>query len=214
MEQYQVLPGPEAFLPPAAASRGIVLPDPGQAHIEGRIVDEDEAVEYAARKILGAKVPTIFPGPLVLWKWNEKAAKKAKALRRLADAAPMRLIPMADYRPKYPKIDPEIEINPNHPNLTIWHNRIDVCIFVGVHCHQANLALKIIRGGTDCYTIAYCAQAGHEDACLSLRDIGVDTINNLTDTIERLKKEGVKSQAEPFTQFRTSIKGRIENGSL
>lgn len=213
MEQYQVLPGPEAFLPPAAASRGIVLPDPGQAHIEGRIVDEDEAVEYAARKILGAKVPTIFPGPLVLWKWNEKAAKKAKALRRLADTAPMRLIPMADYRPKYPKIDPEIEINPNHPNLTIWHNRIDVCIFVGVHCHQANLALKIIRGGTDCYTIAYCAQAGHEDACLSLRDIGVDTINNLTDTIERLKKEGVKSQAEPFTQFRTSIKGRIENGS-
>ncbi|CCQ91931.1 Pyruvate:ferredoxin oxidoreductase, delta subunit [Nitrospina gracilis 3/211] len=213
MEPYQVLPGPEAFLPPAAAQRGIVLPDPGQAHIEGRLVDEDEAVEYAARKILGAKVPTIFPGPLVLWKWNEKAAKKAKALRRLADTAPMRLIPMADYRPKYPKIDPEIEINPNHPNLTIWHNRIDVCIFVGVHCHQANLALKIIRGGTDCYTIAYCAQAGHEDACLSLRDIGVDTINNLTDTIERLKKEGVKSQAEPFTQFRTSVKGRFVEGS-
>ncbi|MGP0565273.1 carbon monoxide dehydrogenase beta subunit family protein [Nitrospina sp. 32_T5] len=213
MEPYQVLPGPEAFLPPAAASRGIVLPDPGQAHIEGRLVDEEEAVEYAARKILGAKVPTIFPGPLVLWKWNEKAAKKAKALRRLADTAPMRLIPMADYRPKYPKIDPEIEINPNHPNLTIWHNRIDVCIFVGVHCHQANLALKIIRGGTDCYTIAYCAQAGHEDACLSLRDIGVETINNLTDTIERLKKEGVKSQAESFTQFRTSVKGRFVEGS-
>jgi len=210
MEPYQVLPGPEAFMPPAAASRGIVLPDPGQAHIEGRLVDEEEAYEYVARKVLGAKVPTIFPGPLVLWKWNEKAAKKASAIRRLAEAAPMRLIPMADYRPKYPKIDPEIEINPNHPNLTIWHNKIDVCIFIGVHCHQANLALKIIRGGTSCYTIAFCAQAGHEDACLSFRDISVAKIDRLTETIEKLKKEGVESQAEPFQQFRTDIKGRMQ----
>jgi hypothetical protein len=70
------------------------------------------------------------------------------------------LIPIPDYRPKYPKINPEIEINPNHPNLTIWHNRIDACMFVGVHCHQANLSLKIIRGGTNCYTVAMCAQAG------------------------------------------------------
>ncbi len=206
--QYQVLPGPEAFLPPAAASMGIVLPDPGQAHIEGRIVDEEEAYEHAARKFLGAKVPTIFPGPLVLWKWNEKAAKKAKAIRRLANILPARLIPMADYRPKYPKIDPEVEINPNHPNLTIWHNKIDVCLFIGVHCHQANLALKIIRGGTDCYTMAMCAQAGHEDACLSFRDATPEKINKLADTVERLKKEGVKSQALPFKQFKMTRKGR------
>jgi len=209
MEQYQVLPGPEAFLPPAAASVGIVLPDPGQAHIEGRLVDEEEAYEYAARKFLEAKVPTIFPGPLVLWKWNEKAAKKAKAVRQLANSLPARLIPMADYRPKYPKIDPEVEINPNHPNLTIWHNKIDVCIFVGVHCHQANLALKIIRGGTDCYTMAMCAQAGHEDACLSFRDASVEKINRLQQAIEKLKKEGVKSQAEPFTQLKLDRNGRI-----
>lgn len=213
MEPYRVLPGPEAFLPPAAASKGIVLPDPGQAHIEGRIVDEEEAYEYAARKILAGKVPTIFPGPLVLWKWNEKAAQKAKAIRRLAETTPMRLIPMADYRPKYPKINPEIEINPNHPNLTIWHNKIDVCIFIGVHCHQANLALKIIRGGTNCYTIAFCAQAGHEDACLSFRDISVAKIDKLTETIEKLKKEGVKSQAIPFTQFKNSLEGRMEVAS-
>ena len=209
MEQYQVLPGPEAFLPPAAASVGIVLPDPGQAHIEGRLVDEEEAYEYAARKFLEAKVPTIFPGPLVLWKWNEKAAKKAKAVRQLANSLPARLIPMADYRPKYPKIDPEVEINPNHPNLTIWHNKIDVCIFVGVHCHQANLALKIIRGGTDCYTMAMCAQAGHEDACLSFRDASVEKINRLQQAIEKLKNEGVKSQAEPFTQLKLDRNGRI-----
>ena len=46
MSQYQVLPGPEAFLPPAAASMGNVLPDPGEAHIEGKIVPEEEAYEY------------------------------------------------------------------------------------------------------------------------------------------------------------------------
>jgi hypothetical protein len=94
--------------------------------------------------------------------------------------------------------------------LTIWHNKIDVCIFIGVHCHQANLALKIIRGGTDCYTIAMCAQAGHEDACLSFRDISLDKIKKLQSTVERLKKEGVESQAEPFSQFRMSRQGRIE----
>ena len=201
MSQYKVTVGPEAFLPPAAASMGIVLPDPGECHIEGRIAPEEEGYEFAARKILEAKVPTIFPGPLVLWHWNEKAAAKAKAIRKLAEEVPMRLIPMADYRPKYPKINPEAEINPNHPNLTIWHNNIDVCIFVGVHCHQANLALKIIRGGTNCFTIAMCAQAGHEDACLSFRDASVEKILKILEAVNKLKAQGVKSQAIPFEQI-------------
>lgn len=201
MDRYRVLPGPEHFLPPAAASMGIVLPDPGQAHIEGEIVDDAVAYEAAARKFLDAQVPTIFPGPLVLWHWNEKAAKKATAIKALADALPARIIPMADYRPKYPKIDPAVEINPNHPNLTIWHNKIDVCMFVGVHCHQANLALKIIRGGTSCYTMAMCAQAGHEDAMLSFRDASPDKIWKLVEAVKQLKAQGVKSQATPFTQF-------------
>src|SRR2546425_13057031 len=83
--QYSVRPGPEAFLPPAAASMGVVLPDPGQAHINGRIVPEEEAFEEAARMFLGGTVPTIFPGPLVLWAWNEKAKKKAKAIKHLYD---------------------------------------------------------------------------------------------------------------------------------
>ena len=210
VNQYAVKAGPEAFLPPAAASMGIVLPDPGEAHIEGRIVPEEEAFEFAARKLLEAKVPTIFPGPLVLWKWNEKAAKKATAIRALANAVPSRLIPMADYRPKYPKIDPEVEINPNHPNLTIWHNKIDVCIFVGVHCHQANLALKIIRGGTNCFTIAMCAQAGHEDACLSFRDATPGKIIALADAVEKLKQSGVQNQGNKFTQFKMDRTGRID----
>ena len=193
--QYEVLRGPEHFLPPSASSMGIRLPDPGQGHIHGKIVPEEQAMEAAARQLLSAKVPTIFPGPLVLWAWNEKAAKKAKAIRHLYETLKesvtsnqqAMLIPMPDYRPKYPKINPEVEINPNHPNLTIWHNKIDACMFVGVHCHQANLSLKIIRGGTDCYTIAMCAQAGHEDAMLSFRDATADKILKLADWVKKLK---------------------------
>ena len=209
MSNYEVKAGPEAFLPPAAATMGNVLPDPGEAHIGGKVVDEDEAYEKAARMVLGAKVPTIFPGPLVLWKWNDHVAEKAKAIRELALEAPMRIIPMADYRPKYPKIQQEVEINPNHPNLTIWHNKIDVCIFIGVHCHMANLSLKIIRGGTNCYTIAMCAMSGHEDACLSFRDADLKMITKLKETIKKLKSEGVESQAEPFTQFVMGPKGTV-----
>jgi hypothetical protein len=209
MSNYEVKAGPEAFLPPAAATMGNVLPDPGEAHIGGTVVAEDEAYDKAARMVLGAKVPTIFPGPLVLWKWNDHVAEKAKAIRELAVEAPMRIIPMADYRPKYPKIQQEVEINPNHPNLTIWHNKIDVCIFIGVHCHMANLSLKIIRGGTNCYTIAMCAMSGHEDACLSFRDADLKMITKLKETIKKLKSEGVESQAEPFTQFVMGPKGTV-----
>ena len=77
MSQYRVMPGPEHYLPPSAASMGIRLPNPGEGHIHGTIVPEEKAYEEAARQFLMAKVPTIFPGPLVLWAWNEKAAKKA-----------------------------------------------------------------------------------------------------------------------------------------
>jgi hypothetical protein len=189
---------------------GIRLPNPGEAHINGVIVPEEQAYEEAARQFLMAKVPTIFPGPLVLWAWNEKAAKKATAIRHLYNTLkdcvqpgqkPM-LIPMPDYRPKYPKINPEVEINPNHPNLTIWHNKIDVCLFVGVHDHLANIALKIIRGGTDCYTISLSFWAGNEDACLSIRDTTPETIEKMVAVAEKLKAQGVKSQALPFKQFK------------
>lgn len=126
--RYEVRPGPEHFLPPAAASMGIRLPNPGEAIVHGYIVPEEQAMEEAARRFLSAKVPTIFPGPLVLWAWTPTAEKKANAIRHLFNTLkesegphqkPM-LIPMPDYRPKYPKINPEVEINPNHPNLTIW----------------------------------------------------------------------------------------------
>jgi hypothetical protein len=133
------------------------------------------------KKLLEAKNPAFFPGPQLLWDWQEGVSQKAKAVRDLAVLLGAQIIPMPDYRPKYPMINPQIEINPNHPNLTIWHNQIDVCVFVGVHCHYANVALKIIRGGTDCYTIALCAREGHEDAMISLRDVNLAKIKKLYD---------------------------------
>lgn len=187
---YRVLTGPEGYLPPAAASMGVTLPDKGEALVEGSIVPEEEAMRKIVEKLLSAKNPTFFPGPLILWAWNEKAVEKAKAIKELADVAGAKIIPMPDYRPKYPMINPEEEINPNHPNLTIWHNKIDTCVFVGVHCHYANLALKIIRGGTECYTIALCGNYGHEDAMISLRDIHAEEVLRLTDIVKRIKKGG------------------------
>jgi hypothetical protein len=97
--------------------------------------------------------------------------------------------------------------------LTIWHNKIDVCIFIGVHCHQANLSLKIIRGGTNCYTMAMCAMAGHEDACLSFRDADLGKIRKLIDAVKKLKSEGVESQAIPFKQFKLSRAGLVDQSA-
>ncbi|MDA8226222.1 MAG: carbon monoxide dehydrogenase [Desulfitobacterium hafniense] len=191
LTDYRVLAGPEGYLPPAAATQGITLPEKGGALVEGKVVLGTYAMEQIAEKLLNAKNPVFFPGPLLLWAWKEGVAEKAKALKEMAEAAGAKIIPMPDYRPKYPMINPDIEINPNHPNLTIWHNKIDVCVFAGVHCHYANVALKIIRGGTDCYTIALCGEAGHEDAMISLRDVGLSELQQLTEIIKQ-KKEGAK----------------------
>lgn len=190
LKEYQVVRGPEGYLPPAAASMGVVLPDTGSALVEGCVVQTEAAMEIIADKILSAKNPVFFPGPLVLWAWKDGIAEKAKAIKEMAEVSGAKLIPMPDYRPKYPMINPAIEINPNHPNLTIWHNKIDVCVFIGVHCHYANVALKMIRGGTECYTIALCAEAGHEDAMISLRDVRLDDLQKMTQIIKKRKGEG------------------------
>jgi len=187
--KYKVVAGPEGFLPPAAATMGVELPEPGACLVEGEAVPAAEALKLVAAKLVGARNPVFFPGPLILWNWKDGVAEKAAALKALAEAVGAKIIPMPDYRPKYPMINPAIEVNPNHPNLTIWHNKIDVCVFIGVHCHYANVALKIIRGGTDCYTIAVCAEAGHEDAMISLRGAGLAELHELTTLVKQLKKE-------------------------
>ncbi len=186
---YKVLPGPEGFLPPAAASMGIELPEVGEALVEGGVVSAQQGLEKIVEKLISAKNPVFFPGPLILWNWKDGVAEKAAALKELAEAVGAKIIPMPDYRPKYPMINPAIEVNPNHPNLTIWHNKIDVCVFIGVHCHYANVALKIIRGGTSCYTIAFCGEVGHEDAMISLRGAGLSELKKLTELVKKRKGE-------------------------
>lgn len=124
--EYLVMAGPAGYLPPAAASMGAVLPGKGEALVEGKIVPEESAMQKI-QKALTVKNPVFFPGPLILWAWKEGVAEKASAVKELAGAVGAKLIPMPDYRPKYPMIDPAVEINPNHPNLTFWHN--NRCLF-------------------------------------------------------------------------------------
>jgi len=191
---YKVLPGPEGILPPSAASMGVILPEEGEGLLEGRIVSEEEAMIGAAKALLTRKNPTLFPGPLMIWGWTEHTRDKEDPFFQVAREIPgVRIIPMPDYRPIYPKIDPEAVINPCHPNLTIWHNKIEACIFIGVHCHFANVTLKIVRGGTNCFTIALCAEAGHEDAMASVPNVGVEKLEKFAEVLRRLKKDGLRT---------------------
>jgi len=185
--------GPIGLLPPSAAAMGIFQPEKGSGNqlVEGEHVPEDKAIEKWAIELLTRRNPTLFPGPLVIWGWNKEAEHKAALSLKLADAVPgMNIIPMPDYRPIYPKIDPEAVINPCHPNLTIQHNKIEVCALIGVHCHFANITLKMIRANTNCYTTALCQYDGHEDALISIRDLDGNKLQKLIDTINRVKEAG------------------------
>jgi hypothetical protein len=186
-----IVPGPAGFHPPSAAQLGVSLPDPGQGLMYGHLEpDEEKVMEEMAQKMLTSPNATIFPGPLILWAWNEPAIKKAKAVLSIAAQIPdVMIIPMPDYRPKYPRVDPEEVINPNHPNLTIWGNKIEACIFVGVHCHYANLTLKMIRAGTNCCTMAVCAEQGHEDAMLTVRDSDTAKLERIAGVFKRVREQ-------------------------
>ncbi len=183
--------GPAGFLPPSAASMGIFQPEKGSPNqlVEGEHVPEDKALEILAHELLTRRNPTLFPGPMLVWGWNEETRHKAELTLNLVKEVPgMNIIPMPDYRPIYPKIDPEAVMNPCHPNLTIQHNKIQVCAFIGVHCHFANITLKMIRANTSCYTMAWCAYDGHEDALLSIRDLDSDKLLKITEAIKKAKK--------------------------
>lgn len=189
--------GPIGLLPPSAAAMGIFQPEAGSGYqlVEGEHVKENEAIGILAEKLLTLRNPTLFPGPLLVWGWNEEARHKAQLVLKLAKAVPgMNIIPMPDYRPIYPKIDPEAVINPCHPNLTIQHNKIHVCAFIGVHCHFANITLKMIRANTNCYTMAFCQYDGHEDALLSIRDLDAAKMEKII----RAVKDAIKSGVEPW----------------
>jgi hypothetical protein len=170
---------------------GIFQPEKGtnMQLVEGEHVPEDKALETLAHELLTRRNPTLFPGPMLVWGWNEETRHKATLVLDLVKEVPgMNIIPMPDYRPIYPKIDPEAVMNPCHPNLTIQHNKIEVCAFIGVHCHFANITLKMIRANTNCYTMAWCAYDGHEDALLSIRDLDSDKLIKITEVIKKAKK--------------------------
>ena len=185
--------GPISILPPSATMQGIFQPEKGSGYqlVEGEHKPEDEAIEHWAVQMLTRRNPTLFPGPLILWGWCESAEHKATLSLELVKEIPgCNIIPMPDYRPIYPKIDPEAVINPCHPNLTITHNKIEVCALIGIHCHFANITLKMIRANTNCYTTALCQYDGHEDALLSIRDLDAPKIERLTAELKKVKKEG------------------------
>lgn len=191
--------GPIGLLPPSAAAMGIFQPekDSGMDLVEGEHVPTGEAIKKAARELLTRRNPTLFPGPMLVWGWNDETIHKADMAMELVKEVPgMNVIPMPDYRPIYPKIDPEAVMNPCHPNLTIQHNKIHTCIFIGVHCHFANVTLKMIRANTNCYTMAFCAYDGHEDALLSLRDLDGAKLQMVIEAVRQAKKDGVEPWGE------------------
>ena len=182
--------GPAYYSPyPAALYDGVITPPEGKALLLESVVDEETAMREVARVMLTSENATIFPGPQVLYGYNEEAKKKAKLIKEMAEVLNAKMIPMYDYRPKYPKIDAEVEINPNHPNLTIWHNNIKAAIFIGVHCHYANVALKMVRCETDCYTIGMCALSGHEDAMATIRDQHAEDLEKFIAIAKEVKAE-------------------------
>jgi hypothetical protein len=209
-----IVPGPAGFHPPSAAQLGVSLPEPGQGLFYGHHEDEEKVMEEIARKMLTSPNATLFPGPMVLWAWNEHAADKARAVLEIAAQIPeVLIIPMPDYRPKYPKIDPEEVINPNHPNLTIWGNKIEACIFVGVHCHYANLTLKMIRAGTNCCTSALCAEQGHEDAMLTIRDCDAAKLRWAAQVFKRVREQmGLKLPANGENVRFTGLQSKVHGG--
>jgi len=205
--------GPAGYFAASAAELGVSHPASGSGLLYGNAAPEDQVIEEAARQMYTRKNPTIFPGPLYLWAWDNEWMAKGQAMLRLAAEIPgVSIIPMADYRPKYPKVEPEESINPNHPNLTIWGNKIEVALFIGIHCHYANLALRMVRMGTDCLTVAFCHDI-HEDAMLSMQDLDVPKFDHIIGIFRKVRKEmGISLPQDGKTVHLTGMQSCANEG--
>jgi CO dehydrogenase/acetyl-CoA synthase epsilon subunit len=165
-------------------------PEESKALVEEELVSEEEALQKIAEKLLKAKKPVIFtPGRIILWTWEEGAPEKARVLRKLAAAIEAEILPVYDIRPAYPQMRTACEINPYHSDLVIGHNKYDVSVFVGIDCPYADVALKIIKDGTKCYTIALCGHKGHVDAMITLQSTGLPKLERLIEIINKMKGE-------------------------
>lgn len=168
-------------------------PEEGKALVEEELVPEEEALQKIAEKLLKAKKPVIFtPARIILWTWEEGAPEKARVLRKLAAAIEAEILPVYDIRPAYPQMRTGCEINPYHGDLVIGHNKYDVSVFVGIDCPYADVALKIIKDGTKCYTIALCGHKGHVDAMITLQSTGLPKLEKLIEIINKMKGEAQK----------------------
>ena len=77
--------GPAYYSPyPAAVYDGVLTPPEGKALLLSEIVDEEVAMREIAKQMLTRENATIFPGPQVLYAWNEEAKKKAKLIKEMA----------------------------------------------------------------------------------------------------------------------------------
>jgi len=213
VEERIIEVGPAGYFAPSAAELGVTHPNSGSGLLYGNEALEDTVIEEAARQFLTRKNPTIFPGPLYLWAWDKEWMAKGQAMLRLAAEIPgVTIIPMPDYRPKYPKVDPYESINPNHPNLTIWANKIEVALFIGIHCHYANLALRMIRMGTNCLTVAFCHDI-HEDAMLSMQDLDVAKFDHIIEIFRRVREEmGISLPPDGKTIRLTDVQSDANEG--
>ena len=164
-------------------------PEKEMALYEDQMITQDEALEQIAEQCLKAKKPVVFsPGRIVLWTWEEGAPEKARVIRKLASAIGAEILPIMDIRPEYPQAKTAVEINPYHGDLLIENNKYDAAVFVGVECNYADVALKMIKDGTDIPTVALCAHKGHVDAHITLCQAGLDTLERLIEVINKKKQ--------------------------
>ncbi len=161
-------------------------PEKDMALIEDQEVPVEQALDKIAELCVKAEKPVIFaPGRMVLWTWEEGAPAKAKRARKLAAAIGAEILPIMDLRPEYPQTKTAVEINPYHGDLLIKNNKYDLALFAGIDCPYADVALKMIKDGTDIPTVALCANLGHVDAQITLCQAGPDTLEQLIEVINQ-----------------------------
>lgn len=61
MESYQMTVGPEGYLPPSVSERGVISLSKGEGLVMGKRVSEQLAIDEAARRLVQAGNPTMFP---------------------------------------------------------------------------------------------------------------------------------------------------------
>jgi hypothetical protein len=98
------------------------------------------------------------------------------------------------------------------PDLTIWGNKIEAVLFIGIHYHYANLALRMLRASMNCLIIAFCHDI-HEDAMLSVQDLDVKQLDRIIEISKTVRKElGIEMPKDGKTVHLTATQIRANHG--